>query len=151
LLLHLKLENYEYVGWFTVFDLDTYNIILGKRWFQDMNLKHTIDNEQNILWISEVKGKDPGVGSAHVLYGLRPWEGRDGKESLAATINQYQLDIVWQGGLGSENELQAEDNEEGGVCVCTVWSTWGDVGSLGPRMPVVEEDCVMRVRIFGPF
>ena len=40
-----------YTGWFTVYDLVNYDIILGKDWHEQV--KHTIDYKQNILTITK--------------------------------------------------------------------------------------------------
>lgn len=43
--------SYVHTGWFTIFDLDTYDIILGKDWFTHLNLRHEIDHVNNRMWI----------------------------------------------------------------------------------------------------
>jgi hypothetical protein len=48
---------------FTVYDLEDYDLILGKPWFRQHNLQHTIDYVKNMMWIKDERGQ-------HVLEGL---------------------------------------------------------------------------------
>ena len=47
-----------YTGWFTIYDLVNYDIILGKDWHEQV--KHTIDHKQNILTITKDMSCRPG-------------------------------------------------------------------------------------------
>jgi hypothetical protein len=49
--------------WLTVYDLEDYDLILGKPWFHQQNLQHTIYYVKNIMWIEDEHGH-------HVLEGL---------------------------------------------------------------------------------
>lgn len=49
--LHMVLGRFRYTSWFTVFDLGTYDFILGKTFLKDINLRHLIDHEKNVMTI----------------------------------------------------------------------------------------------------
>jgi hypothetical protein len=50
---------------FTVYNLEDYYLILGKPWFRQHNLQHTIDYMKNMMCIEDERGH-------HVLEGLLP-------------------------------------------------------------------------------
>jgi hypothetical protein len=58
-------STYKSELWFTVYDLEDYDLILGKPWFRQHNLQHTIDYVKNTMWIEDERGH-------HVLEGLPP-------------------------------------------------------------------------------
>lgn len=47
--IQIQLGTYFYAGWFTVFDIDTYDIVLGKQWMRETNLHYTIDHVANTM------------------------------------------------------------------------------------------------------
>jgi hypothetical protein len=60
--------------WFTVYDLEDYDLILGKPWFSQHNLQHTIDYVNNMMWIEDERGH-------YVLEGLPPMAMEHEKEA----------------------------------------------------------------------
>jgi len=54
---HLKLklgdDSYAYTGWFTVYDVKGFEIILGKRWVCDINGTYHINHRTNEMWITQ--------------------------------------------------------------------------------------------------
>jgi hypothetical protein len=74
----LKLElgddGYVYTGWFTVYNVKGFVIILGKCWVRDINGPYHIDHRTNEMWITQ---------------GDISWDGRD----KAARI--YYLCGLW--------------------------------------------------------
>jgi len=69
-------KDYTYSATFTVYDIDTYDIVLGKPWLADLNLRHEIDHKKNRMWIwNTPEEKRCNQMCRHTLIGLRPWEG----------------------------------------------------------------------------
>jgi hypothetical protein len=56
-------STYKSELWFTVYDLEDYDLLWGKPWFRQHNLQHTIDYVKNMMWIEDERGH-------HVLEGL---------------------------------------------------------------------------------
>ena len=46
-------QSYSYTAYFTIYNMKGFDILLGKRWVRDINLKHHIDHDTNEMWISE--------------------------------------------------------------------------------------------------
>jgi len=44
-------KDHTYNMMFTVYDIDTYDIVFGKPWLADSNLCHEIDHTKNCIWI----------------------------------------------------------------------------------------------------
>ena len=63
----LNMSGYIYKGWFIVFDLVKYDIVLGKEWLAEV--EHNIDHQQNILKLGWQKGN--GEKWAVEINGLR--------------------------------------------------------------------------------
>jgi hypothetical protein len=67
-------STYKSELWFTVYDLEDYDLILGKPWFRQHNLQHTIDYVKNMMWIEDECGH-------HVMEGLPPMTMEREKEA----------------------------------------------------------------------
>jgi hypothetical protein len=63
--LTLDLGKYHYTGWFVVYKLAKYDIILGKNWMQEVG--HHVDLQWIILWLGQTA---PGDRLKHRLDGL---------------------------------------------------------------------------------
>lgn len=63
--LHVQIGTYEYVGEFTIYNFGEYDVILGKPWVRDINLRHQINHVDNVMWIWEEAGKN-GKGDKDV-------------------------------------------------------------------------------------
>jgi len=61
---------YNYDGWFTLFDLEKYDAILGKNWMR--HERHFIDHHNNVLHILKPDNFKP----KHTITSLRPHQGR---------------------------------------------------------------------------
>lgn len=103
---NIGLSGYTYTEWFTVFDIDTYDVVLGKRWVRDINLQHTIDHVQNTMniWDSAdamSEGKPP-----HRLIGLRPGitPRRREREKIKEQAALEQVDLCWMEDLLTETQ-----------------------------------------------
>lgn len=81
--IRVKIGGYSYESHFTIFNLADYDLVLGKKWMQDINLRHTIDHKLNKMWIWDEPRRDetvdPGV---HVLIGLRHGEKRKDHDAI---------------------------------------------------------------------
>jgi hypothetical protein len=118
----LWLRGYKYEKHMTVLDMDEYDIILGKPWYTDMNLRHTIDYERNVMWIHPPRAVDPKESRSDteqqvesqwegMLVGLRPWEGRGRKSEVQRDMDCVNsilnnVELVW--GNSSTLEKQAK-------------------------------------------
>jgi hypothetical protein len=75
--LKLKLgdDGYAYTGWFTVYDIKGFDIILGKGWVGDINGTYHIDHQTNEMWITQgdIRWEDrEKAARIHYLRGLQP-------------------------------------------------------------------------------
>jgi len=55
--LQIRIGSYTYRAWFTVFDVANYDIVLGKQWMVDINLRYAIDYCTNVMWIWDISKK----------------------------------------------------------------------------------------------
>jgi len=65
--LQIRIGTYTYRAWFTVFDVADYDIVVGKQWMVDINLRHAIDHRTNVIWIWEGTEKNDPL---HILTGI---------------------------------------------------------------------------------
>jgi hypothetical protein len=96
--------TYKSELWFTVYDLEDYDLILGKPWFRQHNHQHTIDYVKNMMWIEDERGQ-------HVLEGLPPmtWEREKEAQRLGLqTIRWKEVQREMRHGraLGWSRDLQ---------------------------------------------
>jgi hypothetical protein len=125
----LWLRGYKYEKHMTVLDMDEYDIILGKPWYTDMNLRHTIDYERNVMWIHPPRAGDPkeslgdivpgpkdesGSHWEGMLVGLRPWEGRGRKSEVQRDMDHVNsilnnVELVW----GNSTTLEKQAKKRG--------------------------------------
>ena len=100
-------KDYAYSATFTVYDIDTYDVVLGKPWLADLNLRHEIDHKKNRMWIWNMpEEKRRNRPYRHVLLGLRPWEGKGRRETIQAMAKEQRLNLVWMDELLEECPLQ---------------------------------------------
>ncbi|MCU1500216.1 MAG: uncharacterized protein JWM47_4169 [Acidimicrobiales bacterium] len=86
----LSIESYFYESAFTVYDLADYDIILGKRWMQEINLRNEIDHRKNIMWIWDKSGST----IVHTLIGLAPNENNWGnRDTWVLEANKENIDL----------------------------------------------------------
>jgi hypothetical protein len=64
--LTLDMGRYQYTGWFVVYNLSTYDIIIGKNCMEEVS--HHVDLQQNILWLGQTAA---GGRFKYFLNGLR--------------------------------------------------------------------------------
>jgi hypothetical protein len=119
----LWLRGYQYERTMTLLDMDEYDIILGKPWYTDMNLRHTIDYERNVMWIHKRRGGDTMDVELHgetgvtepqwegMLVGLHPWEGRGRKKEVQREMDSVNnilnnMKIVWANSSSIEKEAK---------------------------------------------
>jgi hypothetical protein len=81
--------------WFTIYDMDGYDIALGKRWMRDINLRHTIDHVQNTMKIWDSTDDMESGAPPHELAGLRPWEGPGRRETLRQAAAAEDMDLCF--------------------------------------------------------
>jgi hypothetical protein len=82
-------KDYTYSATFTVYDIDTYDIVLGKPWLADLDLRHEIDHKKNRMWIwNTPEEKRRNRACRHTLLGLRPWEGKGRRETIEAIAKE---------------------------------------------------------------
>jgi len=63
-------STYKSELWFTVYDPEDHGLILGKPWFRQQNLQHTIDYVRNMMWIDDERGR-------HVLKAYHRWPSNE--------------------------------------------------------------------------
>jgi hypothetical protein len=90
--------------WFTVYDLEDYDLILGKPWFRQHNLQHTIDYVMNIMLIEDERGP-------YVLEGLPPMTLEREKEAQRLGLQtirwkEVQREMRHGRALGRSRDLQ---------------------------------------------
>jgi hypothetical protein len=78
--LRLHIGSYQYETSFTIYDVKSFDIVLGKRWMRDINGRHHIDHDANEMWISDRPWEDRHNGRIHDLPGLCPQDVGDVKE-----------------------------------------------------------------------
>ena len=49
--LSLDMGGYQYTGWFILYKLAKYDIILGKNWMEEV--PHHVNLKKNILWLGQ--------------------------------------------------------------------------------------------------
>ena len=80
--LSLDIGGYTYRGWFVLYMLVKYDIILGKSWMEEV--PHHVDLNRNILWL----GQDlPDCKFKYHLAGLPQGIGRQESQALAYSID----------------------------------------------------------------
>ena len=98
----LDMNGYIYTGWFIVFDLVKYDIVLGKEWLAEV--EHEIDHQRNILKLGWQK-ENVGEWWVHIK-GLR-------NEMLEPSGSNEESDRGWstvgQGRSESETESYRKD------------------------------------------
>ena len=67
----IDIGGYAYTGWFVVYKLAKYDLILGKNWMEEV--PHHVNLKKNVLWLG--KGKKKGR-FPHRIKGLGKEEGR---------------------------------------------------------------------------
>jgi hypothetical protein len=97
-------STYKSELWFTVNDLEDYDLILGKPWFCQHNLQHTIDYVKNMMWIEDERGH-------HVLEGLPPMPLEREKEAQRLGLQtihwkEVQREMRHGRALGRTRDLQ---------------------------------------------
>jgi hypothetical protein len=92
--LKIVFGRFKYSGWFTLYNLVKYDIILGKDWMEE--IKHDIDHTTNVLTVHRVGG----IGPVR-LRGLVRGVGREGG------ISEEDK----EGGVGREQGMPEEDKE----------------------------------------
>ena len=116
----LNLSEYIYKGWFIVFDLVKYDIVLGKEWLAEV--EHTIDYQRNILklgwqkrnrgeWAVQIDGLQDGNSGEN-----QESERGGHSESLRFTeMDEHRMEvgrIQKKGGAGVDDELAVGEDEE---------------------------------------
>ncbi|KAA8908843.1 hypothetical protein FN846DRAFT_889315 [Sphaerosporella brunnea] len=119
-------QKRETVKVMTILDMDEYDIILGKPWYTEMNLRHTIDYERNVMWIHKPRGgatkemqpQDetnlPDEAEPQwegMLIGLRPWEGKGKKSEVQRDMDSINsilnnVEIVWSNSSSVEKQAK---------------------------------------------
>ncbi|RPB23827.1 hypothetical protein L211DRAFT_224048 [Terfezia boudieri ATCC MYA-4762] len=151
--LRLRVGTYEYEAWFTIYDLADYDIVLGKRWMQHINLHHQINHKTNIMWIWD-EHKDNGEvdKTLHTLKGLRPEEGRIGRkeawviEAAGEGIDLCFIDDVmrdkkkeWGKGTWVEvRRVEQENVSEGDASEEEIWKELGEIKEEGIRSVIAK-------------
>jgi len=62
---------YVYEVKFTIYDVKGFDIVLCKRWMNDINRQYQIDHDSNEMWIADNLWEKREVGRVHYLPGLR--------------------------------------------------------------------------------
>jgi hypothetical protein len=83
--LNLNIGGIHYVGWFVVYPLAKYDIILGKDWMEEV--PHHVNHKQRRLWLG---GNGDGSRFKYSIDGLRKDEGRNPKLSVVAAETPTQ-------------------------------------------------------------
>ena len=105
-------KDYTYTATFTVYDIDTYDVVLGKPWLADLNLRNEIDHKKNRMWIwNTPEEKRRNRACRHTLLGLRPWEGKGRRETIQAMAKEQRLNLVWMDELREECPLRLKDGQ----------------------------------------
>ena len=103
-------KDYTYSATFTVYDIDTYDVVLGKPWLADLNLRHEIDHKKNRMWIwNTPEEKRRNRACRHTLSGLRPWEGKGRRETIQAMAKEQRLNLVWMDELWEECPIKLKN------------------------------------------
>ena len=80
--LSLDIGGYKYSGWFVLYPLAKYDIILGKSWMEEV--PHHVDLNRNILWLGQ---DSPGSKFRYRLVGLPRDRARQGHQIPANSTN----------------------------------------------------------------
>jgi hypothetical protein len=98
--LTISFGRFRYSGWFTLYKLVKYDMILGKDWMEE--IKHDIDHATNILTLHPASGSGPSVH----LRGLAKGVGREGGLSKEEDVQVEKEDTQ------QEDAAQQQDTRE---------------------------------------
>ena len=90
--LTIDIGGYIYTGWFVIYKLAKYDIILGKNWMEEV--PHHVDLKKNVLWLGQSK---PGGKYTHKLKGLVSEEGKREWTAAAAQIERKRKEKKKEG------------------------------------------------------
>src|SRR5947209_440846 len=87
---------YTITQWYTLFDLEKYDIVLGKRWMHD--IPYIVDhNDNNLHIVKRNISTDPANLSyiiKHTIKGLWPWEARYMKDESYNIVAKSSIDVL---------------------------------------------------------
>jgi hypothetical protein len=105
---HIK-WTYKSELWFTVYNLEDYDLILGRPWFRQHNLQHTIEYVKNMMCIEDERGHHMLEGLPSMALERKKVAQRLGLQTICWM--EVQREMRHRRALGRSHDLQRDHGQ----------------------------------------